>query len=100
MHHPQWQTRLLQVGEAKIPAQILRIDDITDPKGNRFAPSNDLTAQKQGHLSSRIFPVGVADIVAVVKIRLAFVVDKVRSGNIMRFPWIWRFVNAPEPEES
>src|ERR1700674_3617077 len=48
MRHPQWQSRLLQVGKSEISAQVLRVDYVSHSEGQRFPPGDDLTAEKQG----------------------------------------------------
>ena len=58
--------RLLEVGEAEVPGEILRIDDVAHAEGQRLAPGHDLAAHEQRQRPGRVLPVRVPDVILVV----------------------------------
>src|SRR5215470_12954563 len=46
MRHPHWHARLFEVCETEGKTQILGINDVTNPKRDRFAPDDDLPTQE------------------------------------------------------
>src|SRR5262249_14944003 len=51
------------------------------------------------HWTGSISPIRIAHVIAIVKVRLALVVDKVGPSDIMRFPRIGWFVDSPESQK-
>src|SRR3990172_2803288 len=104
MEHPQRQARLLQIGKAEAPAQILRIDDVADPERNRFAPGDDLSTHEGRKRSGRILPPYLADTVLIVEVVGArgITCRPVDEGITLpaRLKRIGRFVDAPKPQEE
>src|SRR5215469_3380334 len=69
MHHPERQPRLLEIGEAEVPGEILRVDHVSDSERQRLAPSHNLAAHKQRERTINALPVRVPDVVLVVVVR-------------------------------
>ena len=93
MHHPQRQPRLLEVGEAEIPGEILRVDHVADAKGQRLTPSHDLPADEQREWSRRVLPVCVPDDVLVIVVRHV-------GQTTLVFESVGRLVDHPSADEE
>src|SRR6266851_5811780 len=66
MDHPLRVARLLQIGEAKAPGKILRVDNVAYPERQRLSPDHDLIPYKQLEGTGLVLPPRVADRVSIV----------------------------------
>src|SRR5207245_2311517 len=68
MDHPLRVARLLEIGEAEVPAQILRVDHVTHAERQRLAPHHDLITDEGRQRAGLVLPPEIAHLVVVVKI--------------------------------
>ncbi len=59
-----------------------------------------MPAEQQSQWAAGIFPERFADAVLVIELGLVAIVNLPRAQDIVRLPWIGRFVYSPEAQEK